>query len=152
VIDSAADVDHGTVRTVSVLEDLKAFEQRVVDRLEELRPLVEEYEELRRIAKRLDLQIDADRPPTASSAPSPRPPAGRAGKRRSASRRRAGGTQATGRERRERVLALVGQRPGITVPDLSRELGVDAPSLYRVVRKLVSDGVIVKEGKQLRSA
>ena len=65
---------------------------------------------------------------------------------------RAGGTRATGAERRARVLALIEQRPGISVPDISKELGVDPPPLYRVVRKLQSDGVVKKEGRALRLA
>ena len=36
------------------------------------------------------------------------------------------------------------------MPELSEALSVDAPSLYRVVRKLQSDGTIVKDGKALR--
>jgi len=65
-------------------------------------------------------------------------------------RRQPGGTQKAGAERRERMLALIRDTPGITVPELSEALGVDAPSLYRVVRKLQSDGTIVKDGKALR--
>jgi DNA-binding IclR family transcriptional regulator len=48
------------------------------------------------------------------------------------------------------MLALIGERPGITVPELSEALATDAPSLYRVVRKLQSDGTIAKDGKSLR--
>ena len=36
------------------------------------------------------------------------------------------------------------------MPELSEALNVDAPSLYRVVRKLQSDGTITKDGKNLR--
>ena len=49
---------------MSVLEDLRAVEQRVAARLDELRPLVDEYEELMRIADRLG--IEARRAPKAS--------------------------------------------------------------------------------------
>jgi predicted transcriptional regulator len=65
-------------------------------------------------------------------------------------RRQPGGTQRAGAERRERMLALIRDKPGITVPELSEALNVDAPSLYRVVRKLQSDGAISKDGKNLR--
>jgi hypothetical protein len=65
-------------------------------------------------------------------------------------RRQPGGTQKAGAERRERMLELIRERPGITVPELSEALEVDAPSLYRVVRKLQSDGTISKDGKSLR--
>jgi len=66
-------------------------------------------------------------------------------------RRQPGGTQRAGAERRDRMLSLIRERPGITVPELSDVLGVDAPSLYRVVRKLQSDGIIAKDGKALRA-
>jgi outer membrane biosynthesis protein TonB len=65
-------------------------------------------------------------------------------------RRQPGGTQKAGAERRERMLDLIRERSGITVPELSEALEVDAPSLYRVVRKLQSEGTIAKDGKSLR--
>ena len=49
------------------------------------------------------------------------------------------------------MLTLIQERPGITVSELSEALGVDAPPLYRVVRKLISDGAITKDGQQLRA-
>jgi outer membrane biosynthesis protein TonB len=77
-----------------------------------------------------------------------------AAKRRAATgaavRRQPGGTQKAGAQRRERMLDLIRERPGITVPELSEALDVDAPSLYRVVRKLQSDGTVAKDGKSLR--
>jgi DNA-binding MarR family transcriptional regulator len=60
-----------------------------------------------------------------------------------------GGTQGVGAERRERVLTLIGERPGITVSELSEEIGVDAPSLYRVVRRLLQDQAVRKDGRGL---
>jgi predicted HTH transcriptional regulator len=140
---------------VSVLEDLRNVEERVAARLQELQPLVEEYEELRRIADRLGLDVNTAQPKPTKPAKTRRVAAKRAGAtstRRRSTRRRAGGTQATGQERRERVLEMIKERPGITVPDISATMGVDAPSLYRVVRKLVADGTVKKEGKQLTLA
>jgi outer membrane biosynthesis protein TonB len=93
----------------------------------------------------------AAKPKAKPKAPAKRKPAA---KRRAAKgaavRRQPGGTQKAGAERRERMLDLIRERPGITVPDLSEALEVDAPSLYRVVRKLQSDGTIAKDGKSLR--
>jgi predicted HTH transcriptional regulator len=141
---------------VSVLNDVRALEQRVTTRLAELHPLVEEYNELRKVAERLGLDLDRAAQPRSGQSRSSR----RAGRKRatatrasaSSSRRRPGGTRATGVERRARVIELVQQHPGISVPEISGELGVDAPPLYRVVRKLVADGVVKKEGKGLRPA
>jgi predicted HTH transcriptional regulator len=144
------------------LDELRDVERRIAARLAELRPMVEEYEELQRMAERLGVETAprqskaaparrarraAAKPKSSRRAARTKSPA-----RGSSSRRRAGGTQATGRERRERVLALIREQPGITVPDISALVGVDAPSLYRVVRKLQSEGVVKKEGKQLQLA
>jgi len=140
---------------MSVLEDLHALEERVAARLRELRPLVEEYAELQRTAERLKIDVDAA-PRSAPSggraaaAPKRTRPAGR--RRRASQRTAKGGTRAKGAERRARMLSLIEERPGITVRELSRELGVDAPPLYRVVRKLQAEGVVKKEGQALRRA
>jgi hypothetical protein len=146
-------------RALSVLDELHDVERRIAARLAELKPVVEEYEELQRVAERLGFET-APRQSRAAPARRARRAAAKPKRSRravrtkspargSASRRRAGGTQATGRERRERVLALIREQPGITVPDISALVGVDAPSLYRVVRKLQSEGIVKKEGKQL---
>jgi hypothetical protein len=165
---------------VTVLDDLRVVEERIAARIAELEPLVREYNELHEIAERLGIDREralAAAKPQAAAAPKPAPapkaeaakPAAkvkaapkpkRAAKRKPAAKRRAakgaavrrqpGGTQKAGAERRERMLDLIRQRPGITVPELSEALEVDAPSLYRVVRKLQSDGTISKDGKSLR--
>jgi len=107
-------------------------------------------------------ELEPEPAPTATAKPRPAaaPKAAAATKRPPAAKRRAvkgaavrrqpGGTQRAGAERRERMLSLIQETPGITVPELSEALSVDAPSLYRVVRKLQSDGTIVKDGKALR--
>lgn len=117
-----------------------------MSRLKELRPLVEEYEQLRQVADRLGVDVNAagEKQPAARKR--------RSAPRRTSSRRAPGGTKAVGAERRARVLELIEQRPGITVPDLSRELAVEPPPLYRTVRKLQSEGVIKKDGKSLKLA
>ena len=124
---------------MSVLEDLKSMEQRVMRRLGELRPLVEEYQELEKVARRLGLD---------TTQPARRKPSKgrRAGGRRLATRRSTGGRV----QRRDQVLALVNERPGITVPEIAKELKVDPTGLYRVVRQLQGDGAIEKEGTALR--
>jgi outer membrane biosynthesis protein TonB len=93
----------------------------------------------------------AAKPKAKPKSPAKRKPAA---KRRAAKgaavRRQPGGTQKAGAERREHMLDLIRERPGITVPELSEALEVDAPSLYRVVRKLQSDGIVAKDGKSLK--
>jgi DNA-binding Lrp family transcriptional regulator len=48
------------------------------------------------------------------------------------------------------MVELIAERPGITVSELSSELGVAPPPLYRVVRKLLADSIVIKEGTSLR--
>jgi len=123
---------------VSVLEEIRVFETRIVARLSELQPLVDEYAELQQAAARLGVEF---------------PPAGRTRRsRKTSTRTRPGGTQATGAERRARVLELIQQRPGISVPEISAEIGVTPPPIYRVVRKLLADGAVKKDGKALQLA
>lgn len=158
---------------MSVLEELEGLSQRVAARLQELEPLVAEYHQLREIAERLDVNVPAARQsataPSSPAAVKPSPPARKAAasrkpaRKRSAAKRtasrprssrtdprsRPGGTRAIGHDRRERILDLIRSRPGISVPQISAELGVDPPPLYRVVRKLSANGVIRKDGKGL---
>jgi hypothetical protein len=126
---------------MSVLDELRSVEERVTSRLNELRPLVDEYRELESAARRLG--IDPDKPRTATANARRRSSAKRAPRRRRAS---------SGPSRRDQVLALVQQRPGITVPELGTELEVDPTGLYRVVRGLESEGAVKKDGKAVRPA
>jgi hypothetical protein len=71
-----------------------------------------------------------------------RPPQSSAGNGRAGSRRAS--------RRQQDVLRLVKQRPGITVSEIAKELGVDATGLYRPVHKLEQDGAIIKRGVTLQ--
>ena len=113
--------------------------------MRELRPLVDEYLELEATARRLDVELppDALAQRLAAASPNGPPPAPAAPRRR---RRRA---QARPGERREQILALVGDRPGLTVRQVGESLGVDPTSLYRPVRELVAGGSLRKDGPRL---
>jgi hypothetical protein len=171
---------------MSVIDQFRSAEQRVAERLRELKPLVEEYEELEQVARRLGLNVDEDatetdkeRPPSpgaiqgrrrgsktrARSAASVREENRGADARRSAAAtpargarlsRRSGDGGRPGSNRRSRrqrdVLRLVKRRPGITVKQIAKELGVDPTGLYRAVHRLEEDGAISKRGAALRPA
>jgi hypothetical protein len=129
---------------VSVIDDLKKLEASIIKRYQELQPAIAELEELRRAAERLGIDLEAPQPARngrSSSQPlataRPRRPAGKTAGRRRRS------------QRREQVLALVTERPGITVPEIAKELKVDPTGLYRVVRQLEADGGVRKRDKQL---
>lgn len=95
---------------MSVLDDMRSVERRVVERLAELEPLVREYNELLAEAKRHNLTPGAAdgsavrsrrRRAQAAGAPTTRPSAATAERR----------TPARRGQRREQVLELVTQRP-----------------------------------------
>ena len=150
---------------MSVLNDFRAAEQRVAQRLKELEPAVAEYRELEAVAQRLG--IDSGAAAALETAPVAVETAPAAGTRRaSRSRRRpraatltnnaapkkAGPgarrrTPAGGRE--QQLLELVRARPGITVREAGQEFGVDPTSLYRLVRRLEQNGRLRKTGRSL---
>ncbi len=55
--------------------------------------------------------------------------------------RRAGGTRAS------QALDLVRSRPGITIPQIAENLKIEPNYLYRVMPKLVSDGLVRRDGQ-----
>jgi CRP-like cAMP-binding protein len=144
---------------VSVIEEFKGLEDRVAQRLAELRPLVDEYNELEQIAERLGLsQTRATARTARARGTSPRPRASASTNARSARRpggsrggaTRSGGSRTGGR--RDQLLAVVQQQPGITVREVGSRLGVDPTSLYRIVHRLEQDGAVRKDGRALLPA
>jgi transcriptional regulator with GAF, ATPase, and Fis domain len=147
---------------MSVLDDFRDAEQRIAQRLKELAPAVDEYRELEVVAQRLGLDSA-----TASQAAAATPAR--------AKRRRASRTPAKGRpaastsspakptsrrtrrsappgQREQQLLELVRERPGVTVADAGKALGVDPTGLYRVVRRLEERGELRKNGRSLELA
>ena len=147
---------------MSVLDQFRDAEQRVAQRLKELEPAVAEYRELEQIAQRLGIDPSAVTVPAAATKP--------AAKRRDATRRRATATvkptaskptpapsrrargDAGPGRRAQQLIELVRARPGITVRDAGKELGVDPTGLYRVVRRLELAGELRKNGRELEPA
>lgn len=127
----------------SVVEDLKRVESRLIARIRELEASNAELEELRAVAARLGIET--------SPGPRPRPAATSRVATRSRERRHLAGTGTGARRvtRRERVLELVREQPGISVPELVDAMGVNRTSLYPVVRQLISDGLLRKDGKHV---
>jgi hypothetical protein len=139
---------------MNVLDDLKKLEASIVARYQELQPALAEVEELRRVAERLGVDLDrpsakAAKPAAATTRPRGRRSATGSSRRKtkvtSPRRPRAGG-------RREQVLKLVNERPGITVPEIGKALKVDPTGLYRYAKQLEADGVITKNGTKLSPA
>jgi hypothetical protein len=127
------------------LEDKK---REIGARLEELRPLVEEYQRLEAAAAALA----GVQPGAGGSA------ARRAGARgRSGAARRTGATangSSPGRgrpkgsgTRSKQALKLVRDKPGITIPELAEAMDIKQNYLYRVLPELQKDGLVRKEGR-----
>ncbi len=138
---------------------------QIAGRLKELEPLVDEYRRLEAAASVL-AAIDGSAPAaaattTAAGAPTPlRPgrPRGsvnrvsaaapleaarpKPGRRKGRGRRRKGsGTRAA------QALSVVQARPGITIPELATEMGIQTTYLYRVLPGLEQEGKAEKKGR-----
>ena len=108
-------------------------------RLQELKPLVDEYHRLEAAAQALDGvgTTTTARPRRARSTST-----GRSG----------GGTGRRGRPRGsgtrgKQALELVRSNPGITIPELADKMGIKQNYLYRVLPGLQKDGMVRKQGR-----
>ncbi len=161
----------------TVIEDLRRLEERILARIKELEANDAELEQLRDVARRLGILEGSDRDAdpatprtptaTATTRTTPRRRAQSRGRRSgtgtgtgTGTRARPGGARsataladavpaARQSTRRERVLEVVGVKPGISVREIVAQLGVNRTSLYPVVRQLVSDGLLYKDGPGL---
>ena len=115
-------------------------------RLKELRPLADEYHRLEAAAAALDGV-------SPSGAPAAGPATARRG--RTGRRRQGAGTSASNRRGRPRgsgtrskqALELVRARPGISIPEMAEEMGIQQNYLYRVLPGLQKDGLVRKDGR-----
>ncbi len=135
--------------------------REITDRLNELKPLVEEYTRLeaaavgarrrRRIAHASRREHAGAADPGAHAArpgaAPPRPPRrkrpakpGRPAKRR-AGRRKGSGTRAA------EALSFVQGQPGITIPELAAKMGIKQNYLYRVLPGLEQESKVEKQGR-----
>ena len=121
-------------------------------RMKELRPLVDEFRRLE-AAERALSGVAADGSSSGSSAASTTTAAPR---RRTTRRARAGAaTRGAARRGRPRgsgtraaqALELVKKRPGITIPELAQEMGIQQNYLYRVMPSLAEEGKVTKSGR-----
>jgi hypothetical protein len=114
--------------------------REIAARLNELRPLVEEYQRLEAAQRALE--------GVGTSAPAPRraPTRRRGGSSASAGTGRRGRPRGTG-TRAKQALELVQANPGITIPDLAEQMGIKQNYLYRVLPGLEQDGLVRKEGR-----
>jgi CRP-like cAMP-binding protein len=122
---------------------LEEKKREITGRLNELRPLVEEFHRLEKAAAALE-GVPASNDGRAA-------PARRTRRRSSTS----GSTAGSGRRGRPRgsgtrskqALELVRSRPGITIPEIAESIGIQQNYLYRVLPSLQKDGLVRKEGR-----
>ena len=135
---------------MSLIEEVRNVEERVLARLHELEPLVAEHRELSKLAERLGLDSKAAAAPAKrQDAPPARKQPARTKKARSSRSAARAQPRRSATTRDRQVLAAVQATPGVTVAEVARQLGVDPTSLYRPVRKLTKEGTLVKRGLQL---
>ena len=106
---------------MSVVDDVR---QQITKRLKELKPLVDEYHQLEGMVRKLANGDGASRPPGRSST--------RARSTRSTNGRRRGRPRGSG-TRSAQALALVDAKPGITIPEMAKAMGISPNYLYRVL-------------------
>src|SRR3954454_22859862 len=116
------------------------------ERLKELRPLVDEFHRLEAAVAALDGVGGAS-----ASTPSRRRSGGssagggRAGSGGSGNGRR--GPPPRSGTRGKQALELVRGTPGITIPEIAEQMGIQQNYLYRVLPALQKEGLIRKEGR-----
>jgi CRP-like cAMP-binding protein len=114
-------------------------------RLKELRPLVEEYHRLEAAVAALDGVGDQPAAPARrrSSGAGSSSGGGSADGDSSGRRGRPRGSGTRGKQ----ALDAVRSNPGITIPEIAEQMGIQQNYLYRVLPGLQKDGLIRKEGR-----
>jgi hypothetical protein len=121
---------------VSVADEVR---QRITERMRELKPLVDEYQQLEAMVQRLGGGVG-------SSSSSRRSSGRRRSTRGSSAGRRRGRPRGSG-TRSAQAVALVQAKPGITIPEMGKEMGITPNYLYRVLPELAKEGKVKKAGK-----
>lgn len=111
----------------------------LMQRLDELRPLVEEYH-------RLEAAIAALEGVNASGTAPARRRNGAGGSANGNGPGRRGRPRGSG-TRGKQALELVRSTPGITIPEIAEQMGIQQNYLYRVLPGLQKEGLIRKEGR-----
>jgi predicted Rossmann fold nucleotide-binding protein DprA/Smf involved in DNA uptake len=110
--------------------------REISERLEELRPYVDEFNRLEAAHRALAGVTNA---PAAPAAAAPRRANGGGGG--GAGRPKGSGTRSV------EALEAVRAQPGITIPELAQRMGIQQNYLYRVLPGLEQEGQVRKEGR-----
>ena len=116
------------------------------ERLKELRPLVDEFHRLEAAVRALD-GVGAPRAATGGAATTTRRRAtGGGGSGSGSGNGRRGRPRGSG-TRGKQALELVRANPGVTIPELAEQMGIQQNYLYRVLPGLQKEGMVRKEGR-----
>lgn len=124
---------------------LEEKQREIRGRMNELRPLVDEFHRLEAALHALE-----------GVGPSPTPrasrPARRSGGGGGRSTAEGGGDGRRGRPkgsgtRGKEALSIVTENPGISIPELAEKMGIKQNYLYRVMPDLQKEGLVRKEGR-----
>ena len=120
---------------MNLVDDVR---RQITERLKELKPLVDEYHQLEAMVRRL---VEGDGARSSSGRSSTRRRSTRSTNGRRRGRPRGSGTRSA------QALALVQSKPGITISEMGKEMGITPNYLYRVLPELAKDGKVKKAGK-----
>jgi hypothetical protein len=123
---------------------LEEKKKEISQRLDELRPLVDEFHRLEAAHRALE-GVNG----TPAAAPARRTGGSGGGGGRGGSGGSGGGRgrpKGSGTRANE-ALAIVREQPGITIPDMATRMGIQQNYLYRVLPGLEQDGMVRKEGR-----
>jgi hypothetical protein len=123
-----------------VADFLDEKRKEIQTRLKELRPLVDEFHRLE-AAERALSGVEGKPAAATSTSTGRRRRSARASSNGRRGRPRGSGTRAT------QALSLVGERPGITIPELAEAMGIKQNYLYRVLPGLAEEGKVTKSGR-----
>ena len=124
---------------MTLVDDMR---RQINERLKELKPLVDEYHQLEVMVQKLGDKVTGGD----GAATSSRRASGRRRSTRGSNGRRRGRPRGSG-TRSAQALALVQAKPGITIPEMGKEMGITPNYLYRVLPELAKDGKVKKNGK-----
>ena len=114
-------------------ETLRDLRARLRRRMDELRPLVDEFHQLERAAAALGVSAPGD------GEPAPRPAPKRKGKPKAKAKGGAGKRAPRGANRAA-VLAVVGERPGVSVGEIASVTGIAKAQVYSITRAALAAG------------